>query len=280
MNLSLSTDPCCDLGDKVRSYISLESPGHTQSLAAQSDNDGNAGMGADLEGLFFLHTTGYSPDEMADALEHLDVPIDELGPLVGVVGFSQDAALALSYVYQQQVESELAPFTFAMCFSSGMPFSGDAGDCQSVIQLLCALRRNRTTTVWEEEAPLTRNERLFSDVLMRTVVAFEKMGTLLPDYERDDFIHGDGSKVPRAIHPQLLKDRIRVPTVHMLDKCDFDFLRNISNSAGGLCEERLTRKLGYSGGHQPPQKATEAKTGVRAAEWAVSQSERVTRLYL
>lgn len=232
-------------------------------------------MGAYFEGPFFSHTTGYSPDEMADALEHLDTTIEELGPFDGILGFSQGAALALSYIYQQQVHGEPPPFSFALCFSSVIPFSADAGYCQSVIQRLCALQRDMSVTPSADETLLTRDELLFCDVMLRTVIAAKKKGAALPEYSMDVYNKGDGSKAPRIMHAQLLKEKIRIPTVHVTGKRDFDFMQNMSDIARGLCEERLTRKLEHSGGHHPPQKDSEVKAVVRAMEWAIDQAGKM-----
>ncbi len=243
--------------------------------SSATDDDDNTGVGLYFEGPLFSHTTGYSPDEMADALEHLDTTIDELGPFDGILGFSQGAALALSYMCQQQIRGAPAPFRFALCFSSVIPFSADAGYCQSVVQRLCALRRDMTVAPLADDPVLTRDERLFCDVMLRTVIAAKKKGAALPEYSMDVYSQGDGSKAPRVMHAQLLKEKLQIPTVHVTGRRDFDFMQNMSDIARGLCEERLTRKLEHSGGHHPPQKDAEVRAVVRAMEWAISQSDRV-----
>ncbi|KAL8856764.1 MAG: hypothetical protein Q9178_006601 [Gyalolechia marmorata] len=152
------------------------------------------GMGAYFKGPFYSHTTGYSPDEMACALDHLDITISELVPFDGILGFSQGAALALSYIYQQQVGGKAVPFKFFLCFSSIIPFSADVGYCQNIVQRLCVLEWYMTLTPSADERLLTRDERLFCEIMLRTVIAAKEKGAALPEYSMDLYNQDDGSK--------------------------------------------------------------------------------------
>lgn len=217
---------------------------------------------------------------MADALDHLDATIQELGPFDGVLGFSQGAALTISYMYQKQVCDEIIPFGFALCFSSVIPCSADAKCCQSVIQRLRARGQDTTAAASANEPFLADDEHLFSDLVSRTVIPARKNGALLPEYDVNVYTDGDAAEAPRLMHPKLLKERIRIPTVHVTGKRDYDFMRNMSSTAYDLCDEKLRKKLYHSGGHQAPRKDAEVRASVRAMEWAISQSKRVasTRL--
>ncbi|KAF2839931.1 DUF341 domain protein [Patellaria atrata CBS 101060] len=232
------------------------------------------GIGPHLEGPFYSHTTGYSPKEMQDAQEHLDATIEELGPFDGVLGFSQGAALTISYIFQRQACGEAIPFDFALFFSSVIPCSADAGYCEKMIQRFCSLGHDITEISSTGDLMLHENERLFIDLVSRTVVKARKNDALLPEYDMNIYTEGDGSEAPRVMHPQLLKERITMPTVHVTGKRDFDFMRSMSDAAYGLCDIRHTKKLEHSGSHHPPQKTAEVNAVVRAMEWAITQSQR------
>ncbi|KAF9630953.1 hypothetical protein BFW01_g1825 [Lasiodiplodia theobromae] len=241
------------------------------------------GMAAFLDGHFFSHTSSYSPSGMSDALAHLSDFIADAGPFDGVLGFSQGAALALSYIHQQQTRREPPPFRFALCFSSVIPCSGDAEYCHDVVQRLLALPAGSEITSSYPSAAeegLSADAALFVKVLRRTILPAKKHNALLPDYDVGVYTDGDGSEAPRLMCGPLLREKIAVPTVHVVGKRDHHFMRNMSDVAHGICDERLSRRLEHSGGHQPPQKDGEVKAVVRAMEWAIRMSERTATLHL
>lgn len=232
------------------------------------------GMGAFLEGPFFSHTAGYAPAQMHEAIEHLEVTIEELGPFDGVLGFSQGAALALSFLHLRQSRGEPAPFRFALCFSSVIPCSADSTYCQDIIRRLCS-RGQDFISAADTESLLQPDERVFREILLKTVVPAKKNRGMLPDYDMAVYMDGtDGSLAPRVMHPQLQRERITIPTIHVRGRRDADFMQNMAEAARGLCDERLMKKTEHSGGHQPPQKDAEVKAAVRAMEWAISQSQQ------
>ncbi|PNY29659.1 Uncharacterized protein TCAP_00427, partial [Tolypocladium capitatum] len=235
-------------------------------------SDRGPGMGAFLDGPFYSHTNGYDPGSMASAIEHLETIIDESGPFNGVLGFSQGAALALSYMHLQQTRNEPIAFKFALCFSSVIPCSADEDFGEGVIQRLCPLRLNLDGIGSMSVEMQTDEETLFNDLLRRTVIPAQENNSLLPNYDMAVYTRGDFSKAPRLMHPNLTRHKIRVPTVHITGKRDADFMRNMADAARGLCDEKTLKKLEHNGGHQPPQKDAEVKAAIRAMEWAISRS--------
>ncbi|OJD32082.1 uncharacterized protein BKCO1_4100019 [Diplodia corticola] len=241
------------------------------------------GMGAFHDGLFFSHTSSYSPTGMSDALSHLSDVISDLGPFDGVLGFSQGAALALSYLHQQQSRREPAPFRFALCFSSVIPCSAESEHCHGIVQRLCALPEgSRITSAYPDAAAegLDADEALFVELLRRTILPAKKHNAMLPDYDIGVYTDGDGFDAPRLMAGGLLAEKVAIPTVHVTGKRDHDFMRNMAEVAYGICDARLSRRLEHAGGHQPPQKDSEVKAAVRAMDWAIRLSERTANLRL
>ncbi|KAF2690581.1 DUF341 domain protein [Lentithecium fluviatile CBS 122367] len=230
------------------------------------------GIGIHVEGPFFSHTAGYSAEEMDTAMQNLAETLEELGPFNGVLGFSQGAALAVSYMHRQQQRGEMARFEFALLFSSVMPCSATPTCCEDIIQGLIACGRDVTDPELVKSPSLTGEERLFVQLLHRTIIPAKKQRQMLPDYDLAVYAGGDGVEAPRIMYPQLLRERIRIPTVHVTGKRDFHFMRAMSEVAYGLCDERMARKLEHSGGHEPPRNMAEVKAVTRALEWAVRQS--------
>lgn len=112
-----------------------------------------------IEGPFYSHTAGYTPAELGDAAESITSYIEDLGPFDGVIGFSQGAAQALSYIHQHQVEQNFLgesqgdnlrgdspPFKFAVCFSSTVPISRDRRCYEEILHGLSTIGHQRD--VW------------------------------------------------------------------------------------------------------------------------------------
>ncbi|KAK1977918.1 serine hydrolase FSH [Colletotrichum cereale] len=226
------------------------------------------GMSPAVNGPFYSFTEGYSPDEIQAAHNEIAATVAELGPFDGIVGFSQGASLALSYIYHQQVNGEEPDFKFAVFFSSIVPFSTDSTYCEREIEELCSYRRTGMIV-----KNLTPKQQVFNDCLVRTFQSALKIGAVLPDFNQDFFL--DESKaVPRVLHPLLLSERIRIPTVHVSGRRDLPFLQDMHEVGYQMCDPKLSKKLYHSGGHHPPKKASEIKGVVRAVEWAVDQHYR------
>lgn len=236
-------------------------------------------MSTDIDGPFFSHTAGYSAAEMADAFKHLEDTIEELGPFDGVLGFSQGAALVISFMHRQQELQNMVPFGFALCLSSVLPCSADPMYLQGVVEKLSD-RRLLTMGPAALASTLSGEERIFLNLLMRTIIPAKENRAMLPDIDLNHYMDGDDCNAPRVMHPQLLKERIRIPTVHVTGKRDFDFMRNMSEAALGLCDTKMVKKLQHSGGHHPPQKDAEVQALIRAMEWAVRQAQKAQGLHL
>ncbi|KAF6816719.1 hypothetical protein CMUS01_12230 [Colletotrichum musicola] len=226
------------------------------------------GMSPALTGPFYSHTTGYSPSEIEAAHHHIAATVDELGPFDGILGFSQGASVALSYIYHQQINGEEPDFKFAVLFSSVVPFSADQSYCEAEIDELCTYRRTGTT--FRDLAP---KQQVFNDCLVRTFQSALKIGAVLPEFNQD-FFRDAGTDVPRVLHPMLLSERIRIPTVHVSGRRDFPFMHDMHEVGYQMCDARLSKKLHHSGGHHPPKKDSEIKAVVRAMEWAIDQYYR------
>ncbi|OLN86705.1 Rhodanese-like domain-containing protein 6, partial [Colletotrichum chlorophyti] len=226
------------------------------------------GMGLGLDGPFYSHTIGYSPADIATAHQHTASTVDELGPFDGILGFSQGASLALSYIYHQQVTGEEPDFKFAVLLSSVAPFSADSKYCEADVE---QLRVHRLSGLGTND--LVPRQQVFNDCLVRTFQSAMKIGAVLPDFNQD-FFRDTVDSVPRVLHPMLVSERIHIPTVHVSGRRDFPFMYDMHEVGYQMCDTRVAKKLHHSGGHHPPKKDFEIKAIVRAMEWAVGQYYR------
>lgn len=231
-------------------------------------------------GPFYSYVSGYTPSEMQHALEDLDEFIQDHGPFDGVVGFSQGAALAASYILTQQRQhpTRAAPFDFALFFSAVVAFSPDEADCEPLIQQLLskAPPAFRKSFPRADFATLGHADyRPWAEYLSRSILALDNIGSQSDNVDhrflsRDQTTSDD---VPRPLHPEYIKDRITIPTVHITGKRDYPVLLDQSKHLHGMCEERRTRCYRHSLGHAIPTKASEVKAIVKAIEWATEEGK-------
>ncbi|QDS78196.1 hypothetical protein FKW77_000474 [Venturia effusa] len=221
-------------------------------------------------GPYYSHTAGYTPSELADAAEYIRGHIAQEGPFDGAPGFSQGAAQILAYLLQEQAYrdiegSEDSGIRFAIFFSSTAPC---ANDHECYLPLLHSLS---STAVHENT--LSIEQRTQVDCTLRSFEAAKRIGVLQPGYDANFF--EDDEKIrcvksmPRILHPALVLQRLKIPTVHVAVEKDFGFMQDMSNLAAGMCEPALRKVLKHSGGHSIPTKSFEVKKVVAAMDWAL-----------
>lgn len=219
------------------------------------------GMGAFLDGPFYSHTQSYEPEHMMDAIEHLEAVLEEDGPFDGILGFSQGAALTISYLHLCESRTIAPAIGFALFFSSVIPCSADEDFGDGLMGSICPLD--------ESDEAGTRRHAVFKQILDDTIIPAQKNNAMMPNYDLAVYNSHDLTRAPRLMHAELTTGRISIPTIHVLGKKDAPYMRNMSETALGLCAESCLKKLEHSGSHHPPQKNVEVKATVRAIEWAM-----------
>lgn len=233
------------------------------------------GMAVHYSGPFYSYTEGYSPAEIRDALDDLEEFVQDNGPFDGVIGFSQGASMAASYILDQQERfpDGVAPFGFAVLLSSVAAFSPDANYCRSTVESL--VQDNYSTVCNFPDSVsvrLPRIEKLFVDYLASTFTIARKIGATTNDYDIRFFKDRNTATVPRILHSELTPVRIRIPTVHFTGQKDHLGMIEQSFAVMGLCDPNMTRIYQHSGGHAVPSKRQEIESLVRAIEWAAMES--------
>ncbi|KAJ6788508.1 hypothetical protein PWT90_01622 [Aphanocladium album] len=222
------------------------------------------------DGPFFSHTQSYSPVHMAEAVECLEDILETEGPFDGVFGFSQGAALTLSYLYQQQASESPVPVKFACLFSTAMPCSPDAEMGDSIISSLQALKYDITDR--ERQQELAEDEQEFVEVLQKTIVGAAIDNSLLPWIDMDVYRYGERDAIPRVMYPSLLAEKIQIPTVHVWGQNDFEYMIRMAEVARSICEESRAKTVLHAGLHDIPKKQPEIKAVLRTIDWAMAQA--------
>ncbi|KAL2139489.1 hypothetical protein VTI28DRAFT_5101 [Corynascus sepedonium] len=234
------------------------------------------GMGGEYDGPFYSHTTGYTTKEMTEALDHLEAVVEEMGPFDGVVGFSQGAATAISYIYDQQTRHCRMPFGFALLFSSVCAFSPNSDYSKDVIERLGARGYDLEQSGVADATSLTPEERILWETILKVIKPLRDGQALLPDIDLNVYTHKEHvDNAPRLLLPQLMGEKIKIPTFHMHGKRDAQFMRDMSLIARDMFDESLMRKAEHSGSHHPPNQDAEVRSAVRALEWVIGQSRKL-----
>lgn len=106
------------------------------------------------------------------------------------------------------------------------------------------------------------------------------VGNILPN-TRLDFLsfEAQAGNVPRLLHPQIYKERIRIPTVHVSGEKDVYAMAEQSRVAEGLYTPSLTQLYRHDGGHDIPFKRSEVLTIISMAKDAVEKGMQLQALY-
>jgi pimeloyl-ACP methyl ester carboxylesterase len=233
------------------------------------------GMAMHYSGPFYTYTAGYSPAEIRVALDDLDDLIQDCGPFDGVIGFSQGASMAVSYIldHQARLPDDSSPFGFAVVLSSVAAFSPDAKYCLPTVQRLVQENYNAVREFPDHIfAKLSRPEKLFTEYLASTFKIAWRIGATTPDYDIAFFKHRNHAKVPRILHSALTQARIGIPTVHFTGERDHSEMIEQSLVIVGLCDPKIARWYQHSGGHAVLSKPQEVDRLVQAIEWAAMES--------
>lgn len=229
-----------------------------------------AGVPDYQSGPFFSHTQTYAPDDIAEAVDQLEDLLEYEGPFDGIFGFSQGAALTLSYFYRQQAAASPLPVRFACLFSTAMPCSPDTGMGDTILSRLRALEYDITDRA-RRSGDLTPPEEEFVDVLQQTIVDAATHKSLLPWIDMNVYRYGKFGAAPRVMHPSLLAQKITVPTVHVWGQNDFKFMIKMAEVGRSICDDSMSRTVLHSGSHDIPKKQPEIKAVIRMLDWATTQ---------
>jgi len=231
----------------------------------------NTGVPQYQSGPFFSYTQGYSPAHMAQAVEHLEDLLEDEGPFDGIFGFSQGAALTLSYFYQQQAAGKTPRARFACLFSTAMPCSPDESMGGAIISRLRALEYDISDRARCKGGDLTIAEQEFVDVLRQTIVDAAFHGSPMPWIDIDVYRYGEQDAIPRVMHPSLLAQKIQTPTVHVWGQNDFGYMIKMAELGRSICQESMAKTVLHTGLHDIPQKQADIKAVLRTIDWARMQ---------
>ncbi|KAI8965509.1 serine hydrolase FSH [Daldinia sp. FL1419] len=237
-------------------------------------------------GPFHSYATGFSPQEMRKALHRIDNFIKQNGPFDGVFGFSLGSAMAVSYILDQQRKfpDSKPPFSFALLFSPIFIASADDHCYERLVDYIL----DDDHAGFRAEFPdgdfasllNSEDERVFARYLKVVLSMHSSVGNILPN-TRLDFLsfEAQASNVPRLLHPQIYKERVRIPIVHVSGEKDVYAMAEQSRVAEGLYTPSLTQLYRHDGGHDIPFKTSEVSAITSMVMNAAEKGKQLQALY-
>ncbi|KAH8701451.1 serine hydrolase FSH [Phaeosphaeriaceae sp. PMI808] len=237
-------------------------------------------------GPFQSYATGFSPQEMHEALQRIDNFVRENGPFDGVLGFSLGSAMAISYIleHQRRNPDTQPPFYFAVLFSPIFVASADDHCYEDLVN--CILDDDHAN--FRSEFPngdftsllASKEERIFSEYLEIVLSMHTSVGNILPN-TRLDFLsfEAQAGNVPRLLHPEIYKERIRIPTVHVSGEKDVYAMAKQTRVAEGLYTSSLLQTYRHNGGHDIPFKRSDVQAIISMIHVAAENGRQLQELY-
>lgn len=223
---------------------------------------------------------------MREALHRIDIFVKDKGPFDGVLGFSLGSAMAVSYILDQQRKNPdtRQPFCFALLFSPIFIASPDDHCYKSLVDRILDDEHADFRAEFPDGdfASLlnSKDERIFTEYLKVVLSMHSSVGNILPN-TRLDFLsfEAQAGNVPRLLHPQIYKERIRIPTVHVSGEKDVYAMAEQSHVAEGLYTPSLAQVHRHDGGHDIPFKRSDILTIISMVKDAADKGRQLQALY-
>ncbi|ETN44955.1 uncharacterized protein HMPREF1541_09830 [Cyphellophora europaea CBS 101466] len=235
------------------------------------------GLGAFNIGPFACYYDNFAPQSVKKAHEMIREVVDDEGPFDGILGFSQGASLAISFLLQHEIDrpQEPYPFKFAMIFSSIISFTADPSYCMDVVDRLSETDVAHLAGFPDADlSTLSDEAQLLFGTMAKALTAGMAGGFLHAHPDKEVFERRNAAQIPRIIHPQLVRQRIRIPTVHVVGRKDDPLMLDQSRLMYQLCGEEVAMWLEHSAGHDVPRERGDASAAVKAMEWAFKEGEQ------
>lgn len=266
------------------------------------------GVPAGMLGPFYSYYDDPSHTSIRAACDLIDVVVEEEGPFDGFIGFSQGAAVGVSYVMDRETNmpDEQCPFQWMLLFSCTIALSPDAGLYDLQFEVRDMLRKKEGAGGVITIAGISHGTKHENDTSLRgSKMVRSKNGELyLSDPSalealEDDYYalieafaqsaqnegkegimlrHQDAFENPSTAnaliyyHPGMTSERVPVPSIHCVGKRDTTEILEQSKLIRDLCEEGDTTYLEHDGGHDIPRDSVTVQAIAKALRKIIEDS--------
>ncbi|GKZ38755.1 hypothetical protein AbraIFM66950_011218 [Aspergillus brasiliensis] len=230
------------------------------------------GVGSTFPPPYYCWTRSFDSAAIDAAHALIEEAIEEHGPFDGILGFSQGAAISVSFLLEHKMAypDEPPPFRFAIFCSPTSPCAADEAYCQSVVGSLSSTDQQRLRSGQEKQiAQLPEPVRSVTESFVKVVKGTQSItGESVPF-----FLDRPLDLVPCALHPNVVPTRISIPSLHLRGKNDMPGLGDCGLLVESLCDLNTRKPFRHSAGHDIPRSGAEVKQMLSAMEWVVAQSQ-------
>lgn len=279
------------------------------------ERDAAPGVPEQMPGPFYSYYEGLESDHIRNACDLIDMIAEEEGPFEGFIGFSQGAAVGVSYMLDQAVKrpEEACPFRWSLLFSCVLAFSPDPSyldfefamfeaqnerdkakkdswkpwkkrkDGDSKPTPSVKIPENKGTMLQSQTARLAFRDE-YTALIKACVVFAETQGHAngLTTFDKvtarvtaEDSLI-DGSPIPRLYHPLLTPARLSIPTVLCTGGGEFSESLRQSSLIRKFYDSSTTVNLEHRGGHEVPRDPVAIQAIISATKKAIEDSRWAT----
>ncbi|RDH36069.1 serine hydrolase FSH [Aspergillus welwitschiae] len=221
---------------------------------------------------YYCWTRSFDAGSIDAAHALIEEAIDEHGPFDGVLGFSQGAAISVSFLLEHKTAypDEPPPFRFAIFYSPTIPCAADEAYCRSVLGTLSSADQQRLRSGKDKEiAQLPEPVRSVTESLVKVIKGAHSITRESVPF----FLDRPLELIPCALHPDVVPTRISIPSLHLRGKNDVPGLDDCGLLVECLCDSNTRRPIIHSAGHDIPRSGPELKQMLSAVEWVVAKSQ-------
>ncbi|GFN16929.1 serine hydrolase FSH [Aspergillus tubingensis] len=233
------------------------------------------GIGSTFPPPYYCWARSFDAGEIDAAHALIEEAIDEHGPFDGVLGFSQGAAISISFLLEHitAYPDEPLPFRFAIFYSPTIPCAADEAYCQSVIGSLSTADQQRLRSGQDEQiAQLPEPVRSVTESFVKVIKGTQSITREPVSF----FLDRPLDLVPCVLHPDVVPTHISLPSVHLRGKEDLPGLDDCGFLVESLCDSKTRKSIKHSAGHDIPRSGPEIRQMLSAVEWVVAQSQLST----
>ncbi|KGO40477.1 Serine hydrolase FSH [Penicillium expansum] len=223
-------------------------------------------------GPFACYNRLFDPGSQLDSYALIEETLHTYGPFDGAFGFSQGAALIVSYLLERRAAypDESLPFRFLILCSPVVPLAGNAEYCHRILGCLSRDNESRIRSCQDTQiSDLPERARIAMTMLTDILDA----STTITQEPRRFYLDRELPDVPCALHPDLCLTRLPVATLHVRGTTDAKALWNCGFLIQSFFDSPKLRVFEHKSGHDIPRSGPEVRQMLCAMEWIIAQSE-------